>query len=313
MGYMHARSKPPFFERQKSDLYIPERYRSFFEYIDGEWVNTAYAKPICMAGSDCEIPRLIVAKDLDDLQIGASPRYRMVYYDLEYDEYGYPMTTYGDSYQGLENYCLFFHRETPIYVFDNHSHALFAWIEAREAGVLKEENVLIRFDAHADLEPENRPIPLTRTAVKQAIVEEEITIKNFTEPALRNGLITEMCLSIGARTDLVARARSFRKWSFLEYDVMRTYNDLGRFFDISTTSLDHPEKLVALMQGLRAQGKGVILDIDFDIFERKEAEIFESYLPAFAREADVVTCATSPFYTDQPMRLEMVKTFLQNI
>lgn len=292
---------------------IPRRYFPFLEILNGKMVNSMYRQPVIIAGTESEIPRLIVTSDPEDLREGATPRHQVVRYDREYDENGYPITTYDDPETGLENYCLFFHEGTPIYVFDNHSHALFAWVEAQETGILGQENVLIRFDAHSDLVPNAGFSNLKRDEVKSAIVDGQIDIQNFTDPALYNRLIQDMYLAIGARKDLIGLARSSEARAIPELNAIRGYADAGRFHDLSTMSLDNPTSVLELMQQLHTKGKKIILDIDFDIFERKEAGILKEYLSLFAHQADVVTCATSPHYINQRLSVQMAREFVQAV
>lgn len=291
---------------------VPEKYKQFLKEDGGELVDTAYTEPEKTA-SDCEIPRLVVSMNVNDICAGTADRYRAVYYDREYDEDGYPMESYGEAQTGLDQYCLFFREGKPLYVFDNHSHALFAWIEAKEAGVLGEENVLIRFDAHSDLEPNAGPRELTRDIVKKAIVQEEIDIKNFTEPALYQNLIREVYLSIGSRSDLISLADRAAGGMTLhgELATIKRYAASGRFHDFSTASLEDPESVLELVQNLHEKGKKIILDIDFDVFEREEAQMLKYLLPQIAKIADVVTCATSPGYIRQGTSISLVRNFVR--
>lgn len=293
---------------------MPERFRRFYKNSEGITVNDEYLQDVKLKNGDCVIPKLVVARDVSELHEGTSPRHQAVYYDREYDENGFPIVSYGEPHNGLERYCVFFKGEKPLYVFDNHVHVLFAWQEAREAGVIGENTVLVRLDAHSDMGPNGGLEFGSRHDVKRAIEEDRVDIKNFTDPAMRNGLISEVYFFMGARNvKLLSKAS---KRSFIanqELDTIDKYAKEGRFYDISDTGIEDPEAILKLIRELRKAGKDVVLDIDFDVFTREEAKLLLPYLPAYAKEASMVTIATSPSYIDQKASIDYARNFIDAV
>ena len=316
-------------EKEKQEPY-PESYRKFLELRDGKYVNTAYDRPIKRVETsgaleaEYEIPLIVLSSSPEDIRLSGreNPRYVELNYEAWYDDHGYPHTEY-DRHEGLENYCLFFKDDKPLYVFDNHVHAKFAWQEAKEAGILGEKVALIRLDAHMDMTPGSEGIDSSREGIKEAIVAGRLRINNFTESDLREGSIDKMYYCSGqADLDVIKEAQKLQTIKGrpgyvsslgyeLELNTALEYARKGKFTDISRKALSQADYLVNLARRLKEDGYDVIFDLDFDIFTKPDAEQLTDILWQVAREADVVTCATSPRYRDQREAVAMAQKFVR--
>ncbi|NQV13612.1 MAG: UPF0489 family protein [Parcubacteria group bacterium] len=300
---------------------FPESYKGFLEFKDGKYVNTEYKESAKHTAAGYEIPAMVLSTSPAEIGLSQDSRHAELDHEAYYDENGFPWAEY-EHYNGLKNYHLYFKEDKPLYVFDNHVHAKFAWQEAREAGVLGDKVALIRLDAHLDLLPCPDSTASSRADVKQEIVVDKLNIKNFTEPDLRAGLIDKMYFCSGQSdlnvVDEANRRKSLRGRSshvstpegISEMNTVLEYARQDRFEDISPEVMKSFTYLVELMQDLKRQGYDIILDVDFDIFGKPGTEQLLENLLAVAENADVVTCATSPRYENQGKAVTNVKKFV---
>lgn len=292
---------------------LPEAFKKFYKKNkEGRLVNILYSHSQKSRHHQAVIPPMFVATSPTQIKLSDEPRYALPHYEGYYDEEGFPHTIY-ECYPGLKNYYVFFINEKPIYLTDNHSHALACWIEAKEAGVLNDKAVVVRLDDHFDMVPSKAPID--RTKVIEAIQNDQIDIKNFTVPALEEDLIDKVFYTHGSKKhpvrDALKRAKSPHKVLVeAEEKAVSHFADQNRFIDFSSIARENPNALIDKVKNLKKQGATVILDIDFDIFKRDEAIPLLKILPQIQRFADVCTCATSPHYINQKKAVELVKTFI---
>ena len=96
------------------------------------------------------------------------------------------------SCTGLKNFIeTKFFKNIPIYIFDNHNHALYFWWKC-----IKERGIsLIHVDQHRDMrEPENW-LPKVENITEGEIwkyTNFETNVGNFIQPAIKSGLISEV-------------------------------------------------------------------------------------------------------------------------
>ncbi|MDD5760833.1 MAG: UPF0489 family protein [Candidatus Pacebacteria bacterium] len=291
---------------------LPEIYKDFYISKDEKLINSEYSHPIYK--NNYEIPVLVLASTPAEIKKSKNNRSAMINYEGYYDENGYPYTTYEQCEKGLENYYFFENKGKPIYVFDNHTHALFAWQEAKEAGLIREKTALIRFDAHPDLSPCYSFNIKSRKNIKEAIASESesLNFKNFTEPALRNNLVSKMYYSSGLPDIDITKLKKQKGFYNDQIEVIKEYADKNRLKDISAAMLKSPEYLHELINELKEENYDIILDIDFDIFSRENTEKFLEAFSCAVKQVNITTCATSPHYADQKQAIEMLKKFLEN-
>ncbi|MDD5377247.1 MAG: UPF0489 family protein [Candidatus Gracilibacteria bacterium] len=186
--------------------------------------------------------------------------------------------------------------EIPMIVFDNHNHALYFWYEAREQGIIGRKNTLVHIDEHSDLwengnslTPSPSPseergvnnVPLLLQKEKGLGDEANIDLEqifhftnyecnvgNYIQPAIREGIIGKvLCIE-----DTVG---------------MERYS--------SYTGEDHESIILNLDLDFFAP------ELDYIPFEDKKRIILH-----FARQAKLITVATSPFFIDQERAIEML-------
>ena len=276
-------------------------------------MNSEYAQTVIHKNDNCKIPPLILTNRPNEIEESSDNRYGLPNYEGYYDAQGFPHTTY-KYYKGLKNYYLFENKGSPIYVFDNHVHALFAWQEAKEAGLLKDKVALIRFDAHLDCEPCRSFEILSRKNIKEGIVKDVLNIKNFTEPALRANLVSKIYYCSGLQnTDIaqIIQARSKEDSYNPEFEVIKEYTNQNRLKDVSRETLRSLKFLPKLINNLRKENYDIILDIDFDIFTRENSKKLLEILPIIVKESQMTTCATSPAYSEQKKTIKILKRFLE--
>ncbi|MFH1253525.1 MAG: UPF0489 family protein [Candidatus Uhrbacteria bacterium] len=286
----------------------PEVFRKFYVEENGRFVNRLYLQPEEKKWDGSVIPKLIIGNSIEDVVGNQTKiRYSFPVYDEVYDDYGYPMeSVYSKEGGGLEKYLVFFtNDQKPIYVFDNHNHALFAWQESIEAGQIKKGFTLLRIDAHDDLVPpffelqESLEQNWTTGTIRRKIgnSDSDLNIKNFTVPALRVGIIGRMLLCLNAVDsndrfkclDVSADAKELVEQSRLEFEI---------FF-------------VSLKQG----ENDLVLDVDFDIFKklRIKPEILLDRIVRLISVAKAVTFATSPVYYETDEAIKKVKEVLSRV
>jgi len=294
-------------ERPSEFLKIPESYKPFFVEKGGKLCDTLYTDKVEINGAI--IPELFVIQSGDEIRLSDEPRFAEPNYEGYQDENGQNWTTY-ELAPGLEHYAVIFREGKPTYVFDNHHHALFAWQEAKEAGILKGNIALIRFDEHLDMLPGKKSPSLSRKNIKEHIEQDILDIKNFTVPALENGLIQTMYFFSGLPEKDFKEIAKKKNSANLEIQEVGALVGQNRFEDITKQITQDANSLKKLMDELKQKGYSIILDIDFDIFERPHDENLLEILAEASHIADITTCATSPLYTSQEKALERIKHML---
>jgi len=280
-------------ETEKEKLVDSLISKNLYKKENGEIVSVNYYAKTKAYKNNLEyvIPELIIgsSKNIKPGQHTASVIER-------FDEFEETGKTWVDERTGLDRYVLSFSKEgVPIYTFDNHTHALFAWAEALKAGFIEDEALLIRFDRHSDLDLPNLPIEklknLTDLAeIKKYIVQGEINESNFTLPAVLNKTISKMHY-IGpqweeAKSDFLPEMTSFENVK----DYQRKYEDILR---------EIPKEKI-------------ILDIDLDIIQDlKDSDI--DFLAKIGQQAGIVTLATSPFYISQEVSIPKAQKLVSRL
>lgn len=309
-------SRKPEFKIKEEKPNIPEKLKDFFvQTADGEFANTVYLQSIEQEETGAIIPPLYVGRKTDEIRKSTEPRFCVENIEGYYDEYGFPHTTYLPE-AGLQDYRVFFAGNKPIYVFDNHMHSLFAWQEAKEAGLLGEKVALVRMDQHWDMVPMGRTIE-DRQNIKKLIRNNSLRIANFIEPAMRDGLVERQYFYSGAPivdTEVLASGELGKNMTIRDQaTAVRDFMAQGRYFDITKDIYDQPDKILELMDKLSAEGFDVIFDIDLDVFERdNRKELMEAAIKA-GKKAKVVTCATSPHFEDLDLGVERARTLVAGI
>lgn len=156
-------------------------------------------------------------------------------------------------------------------VFDNHHYALYFWYEALSRGFLGRGNTLIHIDQHSDLWDNKNDIPNNKIDLEtmKQFVNEQCTVANYIQPAIRHGLI-ERVVRIEGENDI-------EKYGNYEPELDES--------PILNLDLDFFAK-----------------ELDYIDFEKKKQIILK-----FARKARLITVATSPFFIDQDRAIEYLR------
>lgn len=206
------------------------------------------------------IPQLIEGT-LDDVQLGDS----IVFTEEINGEV--------NEFTGLKNLVCLHSANVPLYVMDNHNHALYCWYREFLAGKIESWLPLIHIDQHSDMKDpawwidKDQEEDLCYIAT---YVNEVCTIANFIQPALRSGLLGE-CMQV--RT---------------EYWIIN-----GEWWMVNDAYiLDIDIDFWALEMGIE----------EFDRTIQKTRQLITG--------ASMVTIATSPCFIDQERAVEIVAMLL---
>ena len=192
-------------------------------------------------------------------------------------------------------------KQVPIYIIDNHNHALYCWYREFLAGRFQKWIKLIHIDQHSDMKEPVWWIDSDRENDLWYIAQytnEVCTIADFIEPALRSGLVGE-CVQVRTESGL------------LEYVIPSPFVSTPNLPPFGSPLLIRRDKKE---DRFSTQWQGYILDIDVD-FWAVEMGIVEfdrtiKKTRALVQGACVVTIATSPHFMNQKRAVEIVKKFL---
>ncbi len=214
------------------------------------------------------IPRLIETKDLTRLKVGE-------YIAIQEVDDGKLI-----SAKWLENFIKI--SDKPVYIMDNHNHALFFWFkEFFEQDMDREFISVWHIDQHSDMKKTSTSLNLDNTWKEQTpkqvlskvreYVNYEVNIGNYIYPAIQTGLV-----------DSVTQIRSFDKLK-----GMQDYQSWDR----------------------------VILNIDVDFWhpdmygdDDTKIQLVKDLIP----QAAIVTIATSPYFIKQSKAIDIVKKLLKD-
>lgn len=149
--------------------------------------------------------------------------------------------------------------DVDTWIFDNHNHALYFWYEARKNGYIQNGATLVHIDMHSDLWKNEFMLSPNISGNLEEVWKFTnffCNVGNYIKPAMQEGLIGEMIRIEG------------------EQDMLR--------------------------EGNRILPKNVILNLDLDFFAEElddiDFEFKKSIILHFAKQAQVITIATSPFF-----------------
>ncbi len=165
----------------------------------------------------------------------------------------------------------------PCIIFDNHNHALFFWYEAYTNNLFKKWVKVIHIDQHTDMNENTNILDDIDNLSEQEIFDftnYSCNVGNFIKPALQSWLIWSV--------ELITT----------EYKLLH--------FDTADEILKQEE---------------YILDIDLDFWHPDMSiEQFDQTIEQtrkLIQYAKYVTIATSPFFLDQQLALELCKKILE--
>lgn len=189
----------------------------------------------------------------------------------------------------------------PVYVFDDHNHALFAWYEAFREKRIRSGARLFHFDEHSDGESSifhfTQPQKTWPTSARfVANYAKELEINGFIAPAIWMGLVGRVFWIRPYFNGIYHDDES--KDSEGYWRVPRIQVGIDDFVSMQQSEMD-PQT--------------TIVDIDIDYFthidnrsQRRELDILRCAM----QKAGVVTIATSPGYIEELRATELVRDLL---
>lgn len=208
---------------------------------------------------------------------------------------------------GLKNFYKININWKEVILFDNHNHAFYFWYEARNRGIIWDNNTLIHIDEHADTRNNNKHIfkPDSFDLEKVfAFTNETLNVGDYIIPAQKEWLIWDII--------------QIRNTSNLEDYIEKYYwneNVLDIWFiewRLSESQFENQIGWVSEWNKLNSKmfhKNWVILNLDLDFFQ-KELD-FINYdlkkkviLDAF-QKASFITVCTSPFFIEQELAIKV--------
>lgn len=185
--------------------------------------------------------------------------------------------------------------EVPVYIFDDHNHAFFAWTEALTEGRIERRATLFHFDDHLD---GRKPIDLPQDETLEAIARysKSLDFNNFIYPAMRLGLVSETY------------------WiDWLSRREREKYVEQETKFEIQCSTIGS-EGLVSSIDFNTIDPKKTIVDIDLDYFtsvDQEQEGVEIQRIRKMIEHAGVVTFAISPGFIDEKRAIALVKKILE--
>lgn len=165
-----------------------------------------------------------------------------------------------------------------IYLFDNHNHAFYFWYLEKLNKNIWDNNILFHIDEHSDMrEPKNIIKKELLTDIKKVFdyTNFELNVWNYIVPAIKNWLIKEV-IQIRSESEII---ESTKKLEAIKDDLIILNLDLD-FFRAELDYIDYKLK------------KKIVLDI--------------------AKEAQVITVSSSPFFIEQNLAIKVFKDLFWN-
>ena len=183
----------------------------------------------------------------------------------------------------LENFYEIPWNSKKIYLFDNHNHALYFWYLAKHNWVIRDNSLLYHVDEHADYREADVEIEKTDLeSIFNYTNFSKINVWNYIIPAEKEGLIWE-----------TVQIRS-------EKELEEYVSKIGQTQGTAPTDICRGESCVH---------PSIILNLDLDFFQPDldfiDYEMKKKVVLDIAAKADVITVATSPFFIDQKLALEV--------
>lgn len=230
-------------------------------YIDNKTGNNVFAyeqRVASFGGAKIAIPALI-DWTIDDVQLGDD----IVFAEMDGEDI--------KLCKWLRSIVRLSYSNRPIYVMDNHNHALYCWYREYLAGTIEKWIVCVHIDQHSDMKDpvwwidEKKEHDLSYIA---QYMNEVCTIADFIQPVLRSGLLSD-CIQV--RTE----------YGLLHFDRIEKPYVLDIDIDFWAPEMSIEE---------------------FDRTIEKTRQLIAG--------SSLVTIATSPYFIDQERAVEIVKLLL---
>lgn len=181
-------------------------------------------------------------------------------------------------------------RKIPVYIFDDHNHAFFAWCEAYKEGHINNGSQLWHFDDHDDAAKiKYFPLKNNWSLADAAQVAQSTGFESFIHPAILLGLVKEVFW--------VQQYENRHREQETKWGVGK---EVVKIEDVPVSS----------------DPKQTIVDIDIDYFDyllrwRKGLDSTIGIIKRLMKSAGIITIATTPgIVEDQNKAIEIVKMLL---
>lgn len=172
----------------------------------------------------------------------------------------------------LENFYEMSWNWKKVFLFDNHNHAYYFWYLARDQWIIKDSSLLYHVDEHADYRDAWEYLMKPESLDMNKVFE----YTNFSKVNVWNYIIS-----------------AEKEWLVSETIQIRSEQELENYIDSDR----------------KIQNQSIILNVDLDFFQPDldfiDYEMKKKVVLDIAKKADVITVATSPFFIDQKLALEV--------
>lgn len=213
---------------------------------------------------------------------------------------------------GLKNFYRIKIKWKEIVLFDNHNHAFYFWYEARNRGIIWDNNTLIHIDEHADTRDNNKIILKPDSFDLEKIftfTNEVLNVGNYIMPAQKEGIIWEI-IQIRNTSNLEEYIEKYYNKSYLEFDLFHSETQ-----PIWLKSNGDSNSLHSINQiskyNFRNKYSWIILNLDLDFFQKEldfiDYDLKKKVILDALEKADFITVCTSPFFIEQDLAIKVFK------
>ncbi len=188
---------------------------------------------------------------------------------------------------GLKNFYEIDWKGKKIFLFDNHNHAFYFWCWVLKNGIIKKWVYLFHMDEHSDMRDSWKYLEDDDIYDLKKVFEFtnfELNVGNYIVPAVRAGLVSEV-VQIRGEVDL--------------NKVLGNNPNLNSFPNIRE-------------RGYKGENdKNIIFNLDLDFFRPEldfiDYDLKKKVVLEIAKKATVITVASSPFFVNQKLALDVFR------
>lgn len=210
------------------------------------------------------IPKIITIDSFEDIKIQDNKE------KIAFEEYDFDWKI--QTCYWLKNFYRINWKWKEIILFDNHNHAYYFWYEARNKGIIGDNNLLFHIDEHSDMKDDKEYLLKEKSFSMREVFDftnNTLNVWNYIVPALKEWILSDV-IQIRNQTNL----DDYINWKFkVDKDII-----LNLDLDFFSPWLDY------INYNLK---KKVILDL--------------------ALKAKVITISTSPFFIKEDLALEVLR------
>jgi hypothetical protein len=245
-----------FYDNTKNSLYYKKTV-----FLDPGIANNAFSNTRKRDRNPLEISPLKIAA-FEELTVGK----HVAFQDFDGDDWM--------ECKGLESALLSFESGIPVYIFDNHNHAFYAWCEGLKASVFQSGAQLVHLDAHFDDSvPENTNVNLDDLQSVWGYTNKTLQIASFIKPALDLGIFSKVLNYVESRDFTALPDLSNEQEIVLDIDL-----------DVFCDEMSH-------------------------VTWSEKVNVIKHFLP----NTKLVTMATSPFFIDQQRAIDIAKRLMKDV